>query len=119
MADPLDTWRQLLGIAKYVSRTEMAVTRERLAERLGVCDRTLSLGLAALSKVGFVVDISAVDIRCRYDISAEHATEQASELAGSSNFALSRFLAAVQEEDFRRRYFYEAPVATLQAAIEK
>ena len=119
MADPLDTWRQLLGIAKYVCRTEMAVTRERLAERLGVCDRTLSLGLAALSKVGFVVDISAVDIRCRYDISAEQATEQATEQAGSSNFALSRFLAAVQEEDFRRRYFYEAPVATLQAAIEK
>ncbi|MEM9152826.1 MAG: single-stranded-DNA-specific exonuclease RecJ, partial [Cyanobacteria bacterium P01_F01_bin.3] len=112
-ANPLEQWRQLLGMAKYMSRMEMAVTRERLAERLGVCDRTLSLGLAALEEAGFAVDISAVDVRCRYEPSFEIDKSK----DNSSNRAMSQFLAAVQEEDFQRRYFYEAPVTTLQTVI--
>jgi len=111
VADPTDKWRQLLGMAKYMSRTEVAVTRERLAERLEVCDRTLSLGLTALTNAGFAVDISAIDIRCCY------ATRVDDDALLSQ--ALSRFLSAVQEEDFRRRYFYRAPVDTLQSAMTK
>ncbi len=108
-ADPLEKWRQLLGIAKYMSRTQVAATKERLAERLEVGDRTLTLGLIALRQAGFLIDISAIDIRCQYSDSTG-STEEISR-------PLSRFLAAVQEEDFQRQYFYKVPVATLEATI--
>ncbi|MEL7142849.1 MAG: single-stranded-DNA-specific exonuclease RecJ [Cyanobacteria bacterium J06573_11] len=110
--DPLQKWTQLLGLAKYISREGLVVTQERLAERLGVCDRTLALGLKALTHAGFDVKRSAIDLRITY----------ASESAANSDYglktaALSRFLSAVQEEHFRRDYFYHVPVATLQTAI--
>ncbi len=112
--DPTDKWKTLLGLAKYISREQMAVTSERLGEKLGVCDRTLSLGLLALEKTGFEVQKTAIDIRIRCrpadaaDLSADDFSREA---------ALSRFLSAVQEEHFRQRYFYQAPISTLEAAI--
>ncbi|MEM9947277.1 MAG: single-stranded-DNA-specific exonuclease RecJ [Cyanobacteria bacterium P01_D01_bin.36] len=108
-SDPVEKWKRLLGMAKYMSRMQVAVSRERLAERLDVCDRTLTQGLTALATAGFTVDISAIDIRCKYDADT-------SEPMVSGN-ALGLFLAAIQEEHFRRRYFYEAPVTTLQSVI--
>ena len=109
-ADPISKWRSLLGLAKYLSRERRAVTRERLSEKLEVCDRTLTLGLIALEKAGFTVTRSAVDIRLQLP-----AAEPLN--AAERDEALGRFLAAVQEENFRRQYFYEAPVSTLQSAV--
>ncbi len=108
--DPVDTWTTLLGLAKFLSRKDQPVTRERLAEKLGVCDRTLELGLVALAKTGFAIRRSAIDLRIR-DREATHVAET------ERSAALSRFLAAVQEEHFRRQYFYQAPVSALQSAI--
>ncbi len=112
--DPTDKWKTLLGLAKYISREQVAVTPERLCEKLGVCDRTLTLGLLALEKTGFEVQKSAIDIRicCR--------PAEGDDFSGvdfSREAALSRFLSAVQEEHFRQQYFYQAPVSTLEAAI--
>ncbi len=109
--DPIHKWKTLLGLAKYISRAQIVVTAERLAEKLEVSDRTLQLGLTALAKAGFTVETSAIDIRLRY----EPAINQPDELARAE--ALSHFLSAVQEEHFRRQYFYQVPVSTLQAAI--
>ncbi len=108
--DPIETWKTLLGLAKYISRQRLAVTREQLCEKLGVCDRTLSLGLMALEKTGFEVKASAIDIRIRDQLNelTDEPTREA---------FLSRFLSALQEENFRRQYFYRAPVATLEYAI--
>ncbi|MGB3294028.1 MAG: single-stranded-DNA-specific exonuclease RecJ [Phormidesmis sp.] len=110
-ADPLDKWKALLGLAKYISRAQMAVTPERLSEKLGVCDHTLTLGLAALKKVGFTVHISAIDIRLQHQPSADVID------SSDRDQTLSRFLSAVQEENFRRQYFYQTPVSTLQAVV--
>ncbi|MEM8504267.1 MAG: single-stranded-DNA-specific exonuclease RecJ [Cyanobacteria bacterium P01_D01_bin.1] len=110
--DPVDTWTRLLGLAKFLSRRDQPVTRERLAEKLEVCDRTLSLGLTALSKVGFVVKTSAIDIRLSLDKRPKSPNDEAEYRA-----ALGQFIAAVQEEQFRRQYFYRAPVSVLRSAI--
>ena len=107
-SDPIYKWRLLLGLAKYLSREHTAVTVERLCERLDVCDRTLALGLAALEQAGFTLNQSALDVRFRYE--PDSVEPDGSEM-------LSRFLAAVQEESFRRQYFYKAPVNTLEAAV--
>ncbi len=111
--NPVDTWMLLLGLAKFLSRTQQPVTRERLAEKLGVCDRTLELGLTALSKAGFAVTPSAIDIR----LSCDKATPPSSETERRT--ALGQFLAAVQEEHFRRQYFYRASTLTLQSAMRR
>jgi single-stranded-DNA-specific exonuclease len=113
--DPLEQWKTLLGLAKYISREQIAVTRERLCEKLGVCDRTLSLGLMALEKTGFEVKISAIDIRIRARLAAD-LSDSASNGPGREAY-LSRFLSAIQEEHFRRQYFCQAPVSTLEYAI--
>ncbi len=110
--DPIYKWKMMLGIAKYLSREQMAVTVEHLSKKLGVCDRTVSLGLAALKKAGFDVNQSAIDIRLTYQASRAERSEN-----HTLDDALARFLLAVQEEQFRRRYFYEAPVTTLEREI--
>ncbi|EDX83808.1 single-stranded-DNA-specific exonuclease RecJ, putative [Synechococcus sp. PCC 7335] len=110
--NPVDTWTTLLGLAKFLSRTEQPVTRERLAERLGICDRTLELGLIALAKTGFAVSASAIDIRLSFDEKFKSVNSETDRLT-----ALGRFLAAVQEEGFRRQYFYQAPVSALQSTL--
>ena len=115
--DPIYRWRSLLGVAKYVSRSGEAVTLERLGARLEMSDRTLALGLAALETVGFAINRSAIDVRIDY--SAENVLSNgapSSEVQAVSQ-PLALFLAAVQEENFRRRYFYRAPVSTLQAGV--
>lgn len=111
--DPLQQWKTLLGLAKYISREQIAVTPEQLSAKLGVCSSTLTLGLAALAEAGFTVKTSAIDIRMTI---AEPAA-QAAPNKSSQNSALSRFLAAIQEEHFRRQYFYQAPLATLQSVM--
>ena len=114
--DPIYKWRLLLGVAKYASKLGEAVTLERLGERLELGDRTLLLGLAALESAGFMVKRSAIDVRIKYVVDSQAAEEQARLLEGHSR-SLAQFLAAVQEENFRRQYFYRAPVSTLQAAV--
>ncbi|MFK8183713.1 MAG: single-stranded-DNA-specific exonuclease RecJ [Phormidesmis sp.] len=127
-ANPIVRWERLLGLAKYLSREQVPVTVERLCEKLEICDRTLALGLAALNQAGFTVNQSAVDIRFQYAEGLSAPTSETQGGAEKTAFSdasapvgreqtLSRFLAAVQEEQFRRRYFYEAPVTTLEAAI--
>ncbi|MEO0705848.1 MAG: DHH family phosphoesterase [Cyanobacteria bacterium J06649_5] len=108
--DPIEKWTRLLGLAKFVSRKQQAVTRERLGAVLGVCDRTLMLGLEALSHAGFIVKHSAIDIRIQYEPQNTLKDDRAES-------TLSYFLAALQEEHFRRQYFYQAPVSALQAAL--
>ncbi len=112
--DPLQQWKTLLGLAKYISREQIAVTPEQLSAKLGVCDRTLTLGLAALAEAGFKVTTSAIDIR----LTMAELGAQSPQDKSFPNAALSRFLAAIQEEHFRRQYFYRAPLATLQATLQ-
>ena len=117
--DPIYKWKQLLGMAKYVSESGIAVTVERLCERLEVGDRTLFIGLTALEAAGFTVERSAIDLRIRYTSEEPANRPSGSDPSGSQSVSqpLAQFLAAVQEEYFRRQYFYRAPVSTLQAAV--
>ncbi|MGB7251930.1 MAG: DHHA1 domain-containing protein, partial [Phormidesmis sp.] len=108
-SDPLDKWKTLLGLAKFIAAAQVAVTKERLAAVLGVGDRTLDLGLVALTNAGFAVNLSAIDVRLQYGPIENLADDP------SRDQALSRFLAAVQEENFRRHYFYRAPISALQS----
>ncbi|NJR23440.1 MAG: single-stranded-DNA-specific exonuclease RecJ [Richelia sp. CSU_2_1] len=114
---PQQIWQQLIGIAKYLSRTKKPVTRQQLIQKLGIGDISLRLGFTALKHLGFQVN---------YRDRAFHITRQpetgdrflkplspnpSSQIARSAE----QFLAALWEEQFRRKYFCEVPLSTIQS----
>ena len=123
---PVQTWEQLIGIAKYLSRTSKPVTRQQLRQKLGISDTSLQLGFKTLTHLGFKVN---------YRDRAFHITRQSETgnapktgnkgdkflqpLSSNSSTQLAhsvaQFLAAVSEEQFRRKYFCEVPLSTIQS----
>ncbi len=51
-------WQQLIGIVKYLVRSQQAVTKFQLQAKLNLSDLTFDLGLQALEKIGFNWSIS-------------------------------------------------------------
>ncbi|WP_017300745.1 single-stranded-DNA-specific exonuclease RecJ [Nodosilinea nodulosa] len=101
---PAAVWQELVGIAKYLARTEAAVTRSQLADRLHLSSTSLPLGLAALETAGFKItcpDENRLVMRSDPDPAVPD-----SEL-------VQHFLDVLQEEQFRRRYFAQVPVTAL------
>jgi single-stranded-DNA-specific exonuclease len=100
---PVETWHTLVGIAKYLSRTGKAIAWEQMRKKLGVSDRTLQMGLETLEQVGFKVK------RIEEQVQVSAAAEM------EDGAAIAQFLEILQEEQFRRRYFYEVPLTTIQS----
>ncbi|HEY9749054.1 MAG TPA: DHH family phosphoesterase, partial [Allocoleopsis sp.] len=111
---PSQIWQQLIGIAKYLSRTGRSATRNQLHEKLEIGDRSLQLGFQALNLLGFTVTHTEQGFQVEYQTrSGSTATElQLTE-------AVQQFLKVVQEEQFRRQYFYRVPLSTLQAIAQQ
>ncbi|WP_373526985.1 DHH family phosphoesterase [Nostoc sp.] len=106
---PNQIWLTLVGIAKYLSRTNQLVTRVQLLEKLGIRDQTLFLGLKALKYLGFKVKLQDSYLQISWD-----ATNNSENHADA---AISQFLAAIQEEQFQRQYFAEVPLSTIMAIV--
>jgi single-stranded-DNA-specific exonuclease len=104
---PSEIWQQLVGIAKYLSRTGKTATRQQLSDRLGVGDRPLKSGFKALECLGFSVTYSD-----SFQISWDAARESSS--SETIRRAIEQFLAEIQEEQFYRQYFYQVPLTTIQ-----
>ena len=106
---PEQIWQQLVGVAKYLNRTGVGTTRAQLREKLGLGDRSLSLGLEALSELGFAVQPSDHTLQVRWHGNTSSQVED----------TITSFLAAVAEEQFRCQYFYQVPLSTLQGRISQ
>ena len=109
MLSPIEIWQQFVGVAKYLSRTNQVVSRRQLCEKLSLSDYTLHLGLETLAKLNFQVIYLAQNLRISWQPQTSAAVAD-TKISG----AIEQFLAAVQEEQFRRQYFYEVPVSTVQ-----
>jgi len=105
---PHQIWQQLVGIAKFLSRTGQTATLAQLQEKLNLSDRILHLGLAALSHVGFNVKHMDWAIAMSWQPSPEVTDAAANEV-------IQNFLTAVEEEQFLRQYFYQVPLSTIQS----
>jgi single-stranded-DNA-specific exonuclease len=107
---PHEIWQQLVGIAKFLSRTGQLATLAQLQEKLDLSDRTIHLGLHALSKIGFqVIHLDwSVQINWHSPFISSEATEPI------PNEAIIIFLTAIEEEQFLRQYFYQVPISTIQ-----
>ncbi|MCG8366900.1 MAG: hypothetical protein MJA27_26655, partial [Pseudanabaenales cyanobacterium] len=66
-------------------------------------------GLQSLSQLGFKV--SSSDQRVQIQPTSDAFSLAQAEIAQT---AVSQFLEAIQEEQFRRQYFYQAPFSALQ-----
>ena len=104
---PHELWQQLVGIAKFLSRTGQSATLAQLQDKLDLSDRTLHLGLNALSPLGF--ELKHLDWAVQISWNPTFSSSDA------ANEATLDFLAAVEEEQFLRQYFYQVPLSTIQA----
>jgi single-stranded-DNA-specific exonuclease len=107
---PAILWQQFIGIAKYLSRTGLTVTRLQLQEKLGVGDRVLQAGFRSLKLLGFQIASSEQGFHIQW-----HQPGSEVELSDASQ----PFAAAVQEEQFRRQYFYGISLETLRAIAQQ
>ncbi|ASC69091.1 Single-stranded-DNA-specific exonuclease RecJ [Halomicronema hongdechloris C2206] len=106
-AAPLDTWTMLVGMAKYLSRVGKPVRRSHLLERLQICDRSLDIGLDCLTTMGFTIQPEGPEL----------IIQQRSQPLTPGR--IRPFLAALQEEAFRRHYFYQVPPEILQTMAQQ
>jgi single-stranded-DNA-specific exonuclease len=106
LTPPQDTWQTLIGIAKYLSRTEQTATRRQLYDRLEIGDLPLKMGFQALELLGFSVSYTEQG----FSIVWAEKKPQA-----EARGRVEQFLDAVREEQFRRQYFYQVPLATIKA----
>ncbi|MDZ7953492.1 single-stranded-DNA-specific exonuclease RecJ [Nostoc sp. DedQUE09] len=104
---PNQIWLTLVGIAKYLSRTNQLVTRGQLLEKIGISDQTLLVGIKALKYLGFTVQ--------RQDRSLQFTWNPNDSAENLADEAVARFLAAVREEQFQQQYFAEVPLSTIVA----
>jgi single-stranded-DNA-specific exonuclease len=111
---PSQIWQQLVGIAKYLSRTGKTVTRKQLHEKLGIGDRSLQLGFKCLKVLGFEVTSSEQGFWMSW-----HDAEGAIASAQQTTEVTAQFLSAVQEEQFRQQYFYEIPLSVIQSVAQQ
>jgi single-stranded-DNA-specific exonuclease len=113
---PEETWQKLMGIAKYLSRTQKSVTRQQLKQKLGLSDITLEIGLECLKLIGFdvTVDVTVPDS----ELSIAHWEKIVSPSEEISH-TLEKFCDAIAEEDFRRRYFCQVPLSTIEAITQE
>ncbi|QQE65933.1 single-stranded-DNA-specific exonuclease RecJ [Leptolyngbya sp. BL0902] len=95
-ASPITVWQTLAGMAKYLARTQTAVSRDYLRERLRISEVSLDLGLLALAAVGLTP-------HCTTDVSGwiQIISDQP---ASPDPQPLKHFLEALAEEQFRQRY---------------
>ncbi|WP_445636832.1 Single-stranded-DNA-specific exonuclease RecJ [Nostoc sp. DSM 114161] len=106
---PKQIWQTLVGVAKYLSRTNQLVTRVKLLDKLGISDRTLFLGIKALKYYGFTVTRENRDLQITWNPSNVFETK--------GDAAVREFVAAVSEEQFQQNYFAEVPLSTIVAMI--
>jgi single-stranded-DNA-specific exonuclease len=114
LEEPSEIWQQLVGLAKYLSRTKQAATRIQLLQKLGIGDRTLQLGFDSLKALGFDITSTPQGFLVTWSFEAGQMLHEQEAIA-----PIHRFLAAIQEEQFRRQYFYNVPLATIQAIAQQ
>jgi single-stranded-DNA-specific exonuclease len=105
---PSEIWQNLVGIAKYLSRTGKTVTRKQWCDRLEIGDLSLKAGFQALNAIGFRVQ----DTEQKFRVSIESEMPL---IKPEIRAKIEQFLAAVREEQFRRQYFAQIPILILQA----
>jgi single-stranded-DNA-specific exonuclease len=103
-----ECWTELIGIAKYMSRTGTIVPRQQLQKQLNISPLTLKVGFKSLQQLGFTV----TSTKAGFQITQPEQTTIAPSIFHQ---AATDFDRAIQEEFFRQRYFSQVPFSLIQA----
>ena len=103
-----EVWQQLVGIAKYLSRTQKQVTKAQIKAKIGLSDRTFTAGLKALAQAGFEFELDDNLYQFNFD---------PGKIGSQLNSQLDTFLFLVREEQFQQQYFYKVPLSTINQQI--
>ncbi len=114
LASSREILERLIGIAKYLVQVNESVNLYRLRSRLNISDRSIKLGLDALIEIGF--DVSLQNQNNLLTISQSHRSEPNS-VDLLSLTTVREFLAAIEEEQFKRNYFLQVPVYAISSTI--
>ncbi len=125
---PQETWKMLLGLVKYLVRTQEAIALKRLQNRLKLDAATLDLAWGAIADLGLEiyhpdsqhvqikpVQIKPVQIKPLETV--EFFMGNRPKMLLSSSNAMDRFLTALQESYFRQQYFIEVPLETIRQML--
>ena len=104
----IETLKKLIGIAKYLSRTQLIIPVEQLKNQLELSDQILKLGLQILSETGFEI--------INYDESL--AFNLINQIKPIDNIKIQLFCDALEEEKFQRQYFCKVPLTTLKNMLQ-
>ncbi|MBE9032461.1 single-stranded-DNA-specific exonuclease RecJ [filamentous cyanobacterium LEGE 11480] len=107
-----ELWSKLIGIAKYMSRTEAVVTRQTFQKQLGISTLTLKIGFEALQQLGFSITSSRSGFKITEPVHQTIAPE-------IFHQATATFEQAIQEETFRQHYFSQVPFSLLQSIAKQ
>lgn len=107
---PEEIWLTLVGLAKYLSRTNKLVTRVQLLDKLGIRSQSLFFGFQALKYLGFKV--TRVEHRLQFSLISSITNKT------TADKALETFLNAIREEQFQQEYFAKVPLSTIQTVAE-
>ena len=107
--EAMDTWRKLVGIAKYLQRTQTTITDHQLTTILQISDRALELGLESLKSLGF--NITWVEPKSIKILDYQETPTISDNLVNS-------FLDLVTEEQFQQQYFSQVPLEIVENTID-
>ncbi len=105
--DAIEVWQQLVGVAKYLSRTQKQVTKAQIQAKLNLSNYSFNLGLQALKTLGFQCQIK--------DNLYQFAFEE--NLDANLNNQIDTFLSTIKEENFQRQYFCKVPLPTINKQL--
>jgi single-stranded-DNA-specific exonuclease len=107
LAPSREILQQLIGIAKYLANTHKEVELDLVKSKLNISDRSLRLGLDALVEIGFQVSLATTSGLVTVKM-LEHQNSNDVDLYDLTT--VQNFVAAIEEEQFRRNYFLHVPV---------
>jgi single-stranded-DNA-specific exonuclease len=106
---------QLIGIAKYLAKTDATVSLEKISRQLNLHPTTIDIGLLILEEAGFIVSRQkmpakvAIAIPGNPEINPHHREFQN---------RYRRFEKAIAAERFQQDYFMKVPLYTIQTIID-
>ena len=103
-----EIWQQLIGIVKYLVRTQKLVTKQQIKEKLNLSDCYFELGLEALNAIGFTYNYA----------DNYYQFKQEDVIGNEAGEAIDSFLNVVAEEQFQKRYFTQVPLPVISNHIE-
>jgi single-stranded-DNA-specific exonuclease len=102
-----EIWKNLAGIAKYLSRTGESIPAQQLREKLEISDRLLQSGLQVLAENGIEVGNEQGNLFFRRREELQVNEEK-----------IEQWLAAIAEEIFLKQYFATVPVETMKNLLD-